>query len=141
MNRAPAWVVRAVALWLAWSLAYVLTALWRSDEPQPTLAEALVPAILIGLVLQAGLLWAPSARGRWRIVAALLMIPSGYVLLLAAVEELQLAMHRNMHEPTVDFTYFVGSLVYLWQFASLIGAVIREHRARIAVFTSTMSRS
>jgi hypothetical protein len=124
MKRFSAWFVRAVALWLAWSMAYILAALWRTDEPQPSLAQALVRALLVGLVLQAGLLWAPSARGRWRIAAALLMIPSGCVLLLAAAEEVQLAMNGNAHELTVALTYIVGGLVYLWQFASLVRATI-----------------
>jgi len=128
MKRVTAWFVRAVALWLAWSVAYVMAALWRTDDPAPSLVEALVPALVVGLVLQAGLLWAPSARGRWRIAAALLMIPSGYLLLMSAAEELQLAVNRNAHDPTVALTYIVGGLVYLWQFAALVGSTIADAR-------------
>jgi len=131
MKRAAAWLVRAVGLYLAWDIAYLVAVGASIDEPEPSLIKAFLPGIVIGLVTQAGLIWSPSARGFWRLIAALLMIPSGALLILSAMDEAHLALIGRMHDLPVALTYFGGGLVYLWQFVALVGSAIRENETRV----------
>jgi hypothetical protein len=109
-----------MAVYLALAFAYVTAVLARIDEPQPSLTAALLPAISIGALAQVGLFWAPSAKGRRRIYAALLMVPSAVLLGLSAREELSLMAGGHMHAPTVAFTYIGGVTIYAWQFVALL---------------------
>src|SRR5262245_25744452 len=99
MNRIATILTRAMALYLAWQFAFVMAVLARVDEPQPSLLAAILPAALLGLSLQAGLLWAPSTTRRTALVAALLMVPGAWLTFGGAIEEAQLALASNMHEP------------------------------------------
>lgn len=133
MKRAAAWLVRAVGLYLAWAIAYLVAVGARFDEPELSLIRAFLPGIVIGLVTQAGLLWSPSARGFWRLIGALLMIPSGALLILSAMDEAHLVLIGRMHDLPVALTYFGGSLVYLLQFVALVSSAIRENETPMTV--------
>lgn len=123
MNRmrslAP-WIVRATAVYLALGFAAIFAAVTRYVNPHPSLAVDLFFALVPGALSQAGLFWAPSAKGRQRNYAVLLMIPSGVFLTIAGVEEIPLVFAGRMHSPPVAFGYIAGMAVYWWQFYSLI---------------------
>ncbi|SRR6266566_6670938 len=108
MRKLAPWIVRAMAVYLALGIAFLIASWAGIDEPQPSLLEALVPALALGALAQAGLFWAPSARGRAVIYAGLLMIPSGVLLSGAAAEELSFMLGGHMHAPQVAFAYLGG---------------------------------
>ena len=132
MNRIAPFITRAVGLYLAWQFAFVMAVLARVDEPQPSLVGALLPAICLGLALHAGLLWAPSTKGRSCWLAAILMIPGALLIFAGAVEEVQLVAVGRMHSPAVAVGYLGGAIVYFWEYGALSRRIVRR-RAHVAV--------
>jgi len=45
-KRAAAWLVRAVGLYLAWDIAYLVAAGARFDEPELSLIRAFLPGVV-----------------------------------------------------------------------------------------------
>ena len=132
MQRFGPWIVRAMAVYLALGFAFLMGAMARIEEPQPSMLRALLPAVMLGAVAQAGLFWAPSAKGRRRTYAGLLMLPSALFLGMAAVEELSLMFGGHMHAPSVAFTALGGLAVYLWEFFDLLRREPRQVNTRPA---------
>ena len=132
MQRFGPWIVRAMAVYLAFGFAFLMGAMARVDEPQPSMLRALLPAIVLGALAQTGLFWAPSAKGRRRSYAALLMIPSALFLGMGAVEELSLMFGGHMHAPSVAFTALGGVAVYLREFFDLLRREPRQANPRPA---------
>jgi hypothetical protein len=132
MQRVGPWIVRGMAVYLALGFAFIMGVMARLDEPQPSMLRAFVPALVFGALTQAGLFWAPSAKGRRRSYAALLMVPSAVFLSMAAVEELSFMFGGHMHAPSVAFAYLGGVAVYLWQFFAVLRREPRQVNARPA---------
>lgn len=132
MRRFGPWIVRATAVYLALGFAWLMAVMARIDEPQPSTLRAFLPAIVLGALAQTGLFWAPSAKGRRRSYAALLMLPSALFLGMAAVDELSRMFSGHMHAPSVAFTYLGGMAVYLWEFFDLVRREPRQVHPRPA---------
>ena len=132
MQRLGPWIVRAMAVYLALGFAFLMSAMARVDVPQPSMLRALLPGIVLGALAQTGLFWAPSAEGRRRSYAALLMLPSALFLGMGAVEELSLMFGGHMHAPSVAFTALGGVAVYLWEFFDLLRREPRQANPRPA---------
>ena len=132
MQRLGPWIVRAMAVYLALGFAFLMSAMARVDVPQPSMLRALLPAIVLGALAHTGLFWAPSAKGRRRSYAALLMVPSALFLGMGAVDELSLMFGGHMHAPSVAFAALGGVAVYLWEFFDLLRRGPRQVNSRPA---------
>jgi hypothetical protein len=119
MGGATGWLVRAAALWLAIESALLITGVARSGEQQPPFISTFARALAIALPLQAGLLWAPSARGWWRLCAAVLMIPGALLVGSLAGEQISRIVRGYPLNVAAAITFIGGAAVYAWQFWSL----------------------
>jgi hypothetical protein len=109
-----------MAVYLALGFAVIFAAVTAFMSPPPSRPAAILIAIVPGALSQIGLFWSPSAKGRKRVYALLLMIPSAVFLTIAAVAEVPLVFGGRMHSPPVAFGYIGGVAVYWWQLYTLI---------------------
>lgn len=92
---------------------------WLAGARGGPLISTFARALAIALPLQAGLLWAPSARGWWRLCAAVLMIPGALLVGSLAGEQVSRLVRGYPPNVAAAITFIGGTAVYAWQFWSL----------------------
>ena len=108
-------LVRAAAVCLALASAWVLALMSRGEEARP-LFPLFFRALAITAPLQAGLFWSATARGRQRLFAALLMVPSA-LLLGGLIGEVIVRLVRGYPLKVLPTaTWIAGAVFYVWQF-------------------------
>ena len=103
------------ALWLACFVAKVQWEFTSMAEPEPPSRATALYAVVIGLASQVGLLLVPIAvkRGRGlRVLVAMLMLPSAFVLGASLFEATSRALRAVPMELWISATYFAGCVGY-----------------------------
>ena len=128
-----------LALWLAVFVAKVqweFTSMAEAEQPSRTTA---LYSVVVGLASQVGLLLVPIAmkRGRGlRVLVAMLMLPSAFVLGASLFEAASRALRGVPMEPWISATYFAGCAGYAVGYLLLLTPLRPAARVGRAATTS-----